>query len=105
MIFQYQLKEMLLVLLRYLTQQVQFQQSKDKILLKFNYSHDNSYFFVHGKQIYKLKVDSSNVNFQTQFCLGSISNKFDNDESEEASLKENAYDFSVNYDVIDKPDN
>ena len=33
-------------------------------------------FFVNGKGIFKFKADNENVNFKTQFCLGSISNGF-----------------------------
>ena len=33
-------------------------------------------FFVNGKGIFKFKADNENVNFITQFCLGSISNGF-----------------------------
>ena len=36
----------------------------------------------------------------SQFCLGSISNKFDAVDSK--SLKRNVYDFSVDYNTIDK---
>ena len=62
---------------------------------------DNSYLFVNGKEIYKFKADNKNVNFPTQFCLASISNKF---ESEELSFKGNVFDFSVDYDAIDISD-
>ena len=41
------------------------------------------------------------VNFLNHFCLGSISNEF---ETEEVPLKKNVYDFSVDYDAIDKSD-
>ena len=50
------------------------------------------------EKIYKFKADNKNVNFSTQFFLESISNKFDHVESEEASFKENVFDFSVDYD-------
>ena len=61
--------------------------------------------FVKGKEIYKLKADNNNASFQVVVCPGSISKTFDYDESEEVSLKENVYDFSVNYDAADKSDN
>ena len=67
-------------------------------------NHDNSYLFVNGKEIYKFKADDKNVNFPTQFCLGSISNKFDAADSRQLSLKGNVYDFSVDYDTINKSD-
>ena len=63
---------------------------------------DNSYFFVNGKEIFK--ADNKNINFPTQFCLGSISNGFSAAESREVSLYGNVYDFSVDYSSIDKSD-
>ena len=60
--------------------------------------------FVNGKQIFKFKADNKNVNFPTQFCFGSISNGFSATESEEVSLSENVYDFSVNFNSTDKSD-
>ena len=55
-------------------------------------------------KIYTFKAGNKCVNFPTQFCLGGISNKFDNAESEEVSLKANFYDFLVLYNAIDKSD-
>ena len=60
--------------------------------------------FVNGKEILKFKADNKNVNFPTQFCLGSISNRFSATESREVSLNGNVYDFSVHYSFIDKSD-
>ena len=58
--------------------------------------------FENGKEIDKFKVSSKNNNFPSQVCLGTISNKFDYVDSEEVSLKGNVYDFSVDYNAIDK---
>ena len=41
------------------------------------------------KKSIKFKVSNKNSNFPSQFCLGSISNKFDYTDSEELSLKGN----------------
>ena len=41
-------------------------------------------------------------NFPSQFCLGGISNKFDYVDLNEVFLNGNVYDFSVDYDAIDK---
>ena len=62
----------------------------------------NSYLFVNGKEIFKFKAGNKNVNFPTQFCLASISNGFSVTESREVSLNGNGYDFSVDYNSIDK---
>ena len=51
-----------------------------------------------------LTFNFKNVKFLTQFCLGSISNGFSACKSRKVSLNENVYDFSVNYNSIDKFD-
>ena len=47
---------------------------------------------------------NKNVNFPNQFCLGTISNKFSYVVAEGVSLKRNVYNFSVDYEAIDKSD-
>ena len=54
--------------------------------------------------MHKFKTNNKNVNFPNQYCLESISNKFDYVEAEEVYLKLNVYDFSVYYDAIDNYD-
>ena len=56
------------------------------------------------EKIFKFKADNKNVNLPTQFCLGSISNEFSATESREVSSNGNVYDFSVDYNLIDKSD-
>ena len=68
------------------------------------YNGDNSYLFVNGKEIIEFKADNKNVNFLTRFSLGSISDGFRATESKEISLDGNLYDFSVDYNSIDKSD-
>ena len=63
---------------------------------------DNSYLLVNGKEIFKFKADGKN--FPTHFCLGNISNGFSAVESREVSLNGNMYEFSVDYNSIDKLD-
>ena len=70
--------------------------------MSLHYNGDNSYLFVNGKEIFKFKADNKNVNFPTQFCLGSFSNVFSALEYREVSLNRNVYDFSVDYNSIDK---
>ena len=41
----------------------------------------------------EFKAANKNVNFPSQFCLESISNKFDYIDSKEVPLKGNVYDF------------
>ena len=70
--------------------------------MSLHYNSDNSYLFVNGKETYKFKSNNKNDNFPSQFCLGSMSNKFGNVDSKEISFKVNVYDFSVDYDAIDE---
>ena len=72
--------------------------------MNLHYNADNSYLFVNGKEIFKFKADNKNVNFPTQFCFGSMSNGFSAIESTEISLNGNVYDFSVDYNSVDKSD-
>ena len=67
-----------------------------------HYNSDNSYLFVNGIEIYKFKASNKNINFPTQFCLGSISNGFSALESREVSLNGNVYYFSADYNSVDK---
>ena len=83
---------------------INFSKRSTKLCFSLHYNGDNCYLFVNGKEIFKIKANHGNVNFSTQFCLGSISNRFGATESREVSLKENVYDFSVDYNAIDKSD-
>ena len=73
-----------------------------KFCLSLHCNHDNRYFFINGKEIYKFKADNKNVIFPSQFCLVSISNKFAHPGTREVSFKVNVYDFSVNNNAINK---
>ena len=72
--------------------------------MSLHYNAGNSYLFANGKEILRFKADIKNVNFPTQFCLGSISNGFSAIESGELSLNGNVCDVSVDYNSIDKSD-
>ena len=71
---------------------INFTKSNTKFCLSLHYNADNSYLFVNGKEIFKSRADNKNLNFPTQFFLGSISNAFSATESREVSLNGNAYD-------------
>ena len=68
--------------------------------MSLHYDVDNSYLFVDGKEKIKFKANMLNVNFPTQFCFGSISNRFSTTESREVSLTGNVCDFSVDISSI-----
>ena len=85
-------KQVLLVLMEALVHQkkkfsISFSKANTRFCLSLHYNADNSYLFGNGKEIFKFKADNKNVNFQTQFCLGSISNGFNGTESKEESLR------------------
>ena len=80
---------------------INFSKANTKFYLSLDCNSDNS-LLVNGKEIYKIKADNKHVNFWTQFCLGSISNKFDTIDSREVSLTVNVHNFSVDYNHIDK---
>ena len=72
--------------------------------MSLHYNADNSYLFVNGKEIIKFKANNKNVNFPSRLCLGSISDGFSSNESREVSINRNVYNFSVDYNSIDKSD-
>ena len=83
---------------------INFSKTNSKFCLILHYNADNSYLFVNGIEIFKFKAGNKNVNFPTQFFLGSISNGFSNTVSRKVSLNGNVYDVSVDYDSIGKYD-
>ena len=60
---------------------INFSKANTKFCLSLHHNADKNYLFVNGKEIFKFKADNKNVNFPTQFCLGSISNGFSSNES------------------------
>ena len=60
--------------------------------------------FVDGKEIFKFKAGNKNMKIPTHFFLGSIPSGFSTTESREVSLNWNVYNFSVDYNSIDKSD-
>ena len=83
---------------------INFSKANTKFCFTLHYNVDNSYLFLNGKEIFKFKADTKNVNLPTQFFLGAMSNRFSATKSREASLNVNVYDFSVDYNFIDKSD-
>ena len=81
---------------------INFSKAKPKFCLSWHYNGDNSYLPVNEKEIYKLKASIENANFPIRFCLGSISDGFYGSESREVFLGEDVYNFSVDYNAIDK---
>ena len=46
---------------------INFIKSKTEFCLSLHYNSDNSYLFVNGKEIFKLKANNVNLNYPTQF--------------------------------------
>ena len=65
---------------------INYSKAKKKFFLSLHYNNDNIYLFVNGREIYKFKTSNKN-NFPLQFCLGSISNKFDYFDANEMFFK------------------
>ena len=62
------MREILLALMEALVHQkkkidINYSKAKTKFCLSLHYNDDNSYLFVNGKEIYKLKASNKNVNF------------------------------------------
>ena len=81
---------------------INFSELNTKLCLILHYNVGNSYLFVNGQEICKFKVGNKNFNLPPLFCLRSISHGFSATESIEVSLNGNVYDFSVDYNAIDK---
>ena len=78
---------------------INFSESNKKFCLSLHYSLANSYLFVNGTQIHKIKVkDSETVPYP--LCLGDISKDFSVDNMKKTGLNRYVYDFSVDYDTI-----
>ena len=83
---------------------INFTKANTKLCLSLHYNADSSYLLVNRKEIFKFKADNKNVNFLTQFCLGTMTNGFTVTNFREVSLNGNVFDFSVYCSSIDRSD-
>ena len=60
--------------------------------------------FINWKEVLNFKANNKNVKFPTQLYLGRIYDGFHTIESREVSSGWNVYEFSVDYNPIDKSD-
>ena len=81
---------------------INFNKASTAFCLSLHYNADNSHLFVDGKEIFNFKGDNKIVKFPTQICCRSISNGSISAEFREVSLNGNVYDFSVDYNSINK---
>ena len=68
--------------------------------LGFHYDEVNSFLFVNGVEIYKLKGKDSEIN-AAPLCLDNFLKDFSADNMKKTGLNRYVYDFSINYDSID----
>ena len=78
---------------------VKFTENNKNICLSWHYNGANSYLFVNGKEIIKVKAKDSEI-VSNLLCLGNISEKFPIDNMKKAGLNGYNYDFIVDYDAI-----
>ena len=64
-----------------------------------HYNGANSYFFVNGAKIIKLKIKDSEI-VAYHLCFGNISKDFSVDNMIKTGLNKYIYDFSVDYNAI-----
>ena len=78
---------------------INFTVTKKKFCLSLHYNVANSYLFVNGTEIYKLKVKDSTI-VTSILCLGNISKVWSVDNMKKTGFNGYVYDFSVDYDAI-----
>ena len=78
---------------------INFTENNNKFCLSLHYNGANSYLFVHGTEIIKLKAKDSEI-VTTPLCLGNISKDFSVDNMKKTGLNGYVYDFSVDYDAV-----
>ena len=78
---------------------VSFTDHREKYCLSFHYNGANSYLFVNGTEIIKLRAKDSEI-VATPLCLGNIAKDWSLDNTNDTGLNKYIYDFSVDYDTI-----
>ena len=77
---------------------INFTASRKKFGLSLRYNGANSYLFVNGTEIIKLKAKDSEI-VAALLCLANISEDFSVGNMKQTKLYEYVYDFSVDYDA------
>ena len=78
---------------------INFTENDTKICLGLHDNGANSYLFVNGAEIYKLKAKDTKI-VATPLCLGNISKDLSLDNIKRTRLNGYVHDFSVGYDAI-----
>ena len=78
---------------------INFTVTKKKFCLSRHYNGPNSFLFVNGTEIYKLKAKDSKI-VASPLCLGKISKDWSVDNMKKTGFNGYVYNFSVDYDAI-----
>ena len=78
---------------------INFTKHNTKFCLSLHYNGANSYLFVNGTEIIKLKAKDSEIKAYP-LCLGNILKDWSVDNMKKNGLKEYVYDFSVDYNAV-----
>ena len=80
---------------------INFTAKNKKFCLSLHCNGANSYLFANGKEIVKFKVKDSEI-VASPLCLGNISKDWSRDNMKKTGLNRYVYDFSVDYENINK---
>ena len=78
---------------------INFTVTKKKFCLSLHYNGGNSYLFVNGTEIIKLKAKDSEI-VASPLCLGDISKDWSTDNMKKTGLTGYGYDFSADYNAV-----
>ena len=82
---------------------INFTVTKKKFCLSLHYNGTNSYLFVNGMEIIKLKAKDSEI-VLSPLCLGNVSKDWSINDMKKTGFNGYVYDFSVDYNVTDVDD-
>ena len=78
---------------------INFTKKSTKFCLSLHYNGANSYLFVNGTEIIKIKAKDSEIRAYS-LCLGNISEDWLQDNMKKTGFNGYIYDFSTDYNVI-----
>ena len=70
-----------------------------RFCLSLHYNGNNSYFFVNGKEMIKLRAKDSDI-VANPLCLANISKDFSESNTKKMGLYGSIYEFSVDHKVV-----
>ena len=82
---------------------INFTVTNKKFCLSLHYNGENSYLFVNGTEIYKIKAKDSEI-AASPLRLGNISKDWSTDNMKKTGFNGYVYDFNVDYDATDVDD-